>query len=190
MRSCSVKVLCVTALLCALPISATDSATASATAKIHHIESNGASAHPDPAPTTLTAREIDAYVASKEVELPRGVQSVRFASEPGIVTATSRVDFDAIKNGRESSNPLLSIFGGVHQVVVVAHAKGLHGQGIVHVDSVSLDGTEIPRFILELFVEHYLKPRYPEIGLDSQFRLQSRIDNAIVGSNQVTLVQK
>jgi hypothetical protein len=60
----------------------------------------------------------------------------------------------------------------------------------VHVDSVSLDGIEVPNFVLELFVEKYLTPRYPQIGMDSRFTLPDRIDSAVVGRHQVTLVQK
>ena len=66
------------------------------------------------------------------------------------------MDFDRVREGTHSSNPLLSMFSGVHEVVVVAHAHGAGGQGYVHVDSVALDGVEIPQFVLELFVEKFL----------------------------------
>jgi hypothetical protein len=58
------------------------------------------------------------------------------------------------------------------------------------VDSVSLDGVEVPRLVLQLFVEKYLQPRYPEIGIDSRFPLPDRIDTAIVGQHLITLTQK
>ena len=55
---------------------------------------------------------------------------------------------------------------------------------MVHVDSVSLDGVEIPSFVLELFVQKYLKPKYPNIGMDSRFALPARVDAATVGLAQ------
>ena len=61
---------------------------------------------------------------------------------------------------------------------------------MVSVDSVSLDGIEIPRFVLQLFVEKYLQPKYPNIGLDSRFALPDRIDTAIVGLHKLTITQK
>jgi hypothetical protein len=100
------------------------------------------------------------------------------------------VDFDRVREGIHSSNPLLSIFSGVHDVVVIAHAHGAGGQGYVHVDSVSLDGVEIPEFVLELFVEKYLQPKNPQIGLDSQFALPDRIDTATVGVHKLIVTQK
>jgi hypothetical protein len=163
---------------------------ATAERKLDHLEANGSSPHPDPAPTQLSEDEINAYFASGHVALPAGVESVHFHAEPGIVTATTKVDFDKVRAGQSSMNPLLAVFTGVHDVVVVAHAHGAGGTGYVHIDSVVLDGVEIPRFALQLFVERFLQPKYPEVGLDSQFKLPSRIDSATVGAGSLTLVQK
>jgi hypothetical protein len=163
---------------------------ASAEGKLQHMQNNGEQAHPDPAPTEFSEQEINAYFASGNVELPAGVQSVILQEQPGVVVGTSRVDFDQVKTGKNSYNPLLSVFSGLHDVVVKAHARGEHGQGLVQVDSVSIDGVEVPRFVLELFVEKYLAPKYPNIGIDSRFALPARVDAAIVGLHKVTLTQK
>ena len=163
---------------------------ASAEPKLQHLQNNGAQEHPDPTPTELTEPEVNAYFASGNVELPAGVQSVVFQEQPGVIVGTSRVDFDRIKAGKNSYNPLLSVFSGLHDVVVTAHAYGAQGQGLVHVDSVSIDGVEVPRFVLELFVEKYLKPKYPNIGIDSRFALPARVDAATVGLHKVILTQK
>ena len=158
--------------------------------KLRHLDTNGGLAHPDQTPTTLTEPEANAYLDSDKVKLPVGVQSLKLQGEPGIITGDAQVDFDRIREGTRSSNPLLSIFSGVHEVVVVAHAYGAGRQGYVHVDSVSLDGVEIPHFVLELFVEKFLTPKYPQVGLDSQFALPDRIDIATVGLHKLTVTQK
>ena len=158
--------------------------------KLHHVEANASANRPDQTPTVFTEKEVNAYVASDNVKLPLGVQSVKLAGAPGAITGTAQVDFDRIREGVHSSNPLLGIFSGVHEVVVVAHAHGSGGTGHVHVDSVSLDGVEVPHFVLELFVEKFLTPRYPEIGIDSQFALPDRIDTATVGDHQLAVTQK
>ena len=111
--------------------------------KLQHLQSNGAQPHPDPSPTELSEQEINAYFASGNVELPAGVQSVVFQEQPGMIIGTARVDFDQLKAGKNSYNPLLSIFSGLHDVVVTSHAYGAKGQGLVHVDSVSLDGVDV-----------------------------------------------
>jgi hypothetical protein len=158
--------------------------------KLDHIESNAALPKPDSAPTQFTEAEVNAYLASQKIKLPAGVKSVNLEGQPGIVTGNSQIDFDQVKAGKSSYNPLLSIFTGVHQVVVTAHAYGRAGQGLVHVDSVRLDGVEIPRFALQLFVDKYLQPKYPDVGLDSRFKLPDRIDSATVGVHKLSVVQK
>lgn len=158
--------------------------------KLHRLGTNAHRPHPDPAPTTFTEQEVNAYLASGKVKLPAGVQSVNLQGAPGVITGAAKVDFDRIREGSHSSNPLLSMFSGVHDVVVVAHAHGSGGKGYVDVDSVSLDGVEIPEFVLELFVERYLHPKYPQIGIDSVFALPDRIDTATVGLHQLVVTQK
>lgn len=166
------------------------SAASRAQTKLQHIEKNAELAHPDRMPTQISDEEINAYFATGDVALPAGVQSVTFQSQPGVVTASCRVDFDQVEAGQRSANPLLSLFSGIHDVIVVASARGTGGLGLVKVQSVSLDGVEIPRFVLELFVEKFLQPKYPEIGLDSRFPLPEKIDTAIIGARNLTIIQK
>ena len=167
-----------------------NSAAASADAKFRHIEENARRHPPDQTPTVLSEREINAYIASGRVQLPVGVRTVAFTGQNGVLNTTARVDFDAITAQSRSSNPLLSLFSGVHEVHAVAHASGSGGQGQVHIDSIDLDGTTIPRMALEFFIDHYLRPKYPEVGLDSTFALPSRIDTARIGDHQLIVTQK
>ena len=183
-------IVAVSAFLIAQATSVDSSAVASMERKLQHIESNGALPHPDQAPTEFTEHEINSYLASGKVKLPVGVRSVHLDGQSEVVTGTARVDFDQLKAGQRSSNPLLSVFTGIHEVVVVAHAHGAGGQGFVNVDSASLDNVDIPRFILQMFVEKYLHPKYPNIGLDSRFGLPDRIDTARVGTHKLTVTQK
>jgi len=172
------------------PSSKSSPAVSSMERKLQHVQSNATLAHPDQTPTEFTEQEINAYFASGAIKLPAGVQSVNFQGQPEVVIATARVDFDQLKAGRRSSNPLLSMFSGIHDVVVSAHVHGAGGQGYVNVDTVSLDGVEIPRFALEMFVEKYLQPKYPGVGLDSNFVLPDRIDTAKVGLHKLSITQK
>lgn len=162
----------------------------SAAQKLAHIQRNGMQQKPDQTPVVLTDTELNAYFAEGRVKLPKGVKSVRFKTEPGIVTADTEVNFDEVRAGQESSNPLLAIFSGVHDVQVVAHGAGSGGLARVQVESVSLDGVKVPRFALEMFVEKFIRPKYPQAGLDSQFKMPARVDLAVLGDKKLTLTQK
>lgn len=158
--------------------------------KIAHLKQNAARTHPDPKPTEITQQEANAYFAEGGVRMPKGVTELKLAATPGAIDGHAKVDFDAITEKARSRNPLLAVFTGVHDVHVIAKASGSAGTGTVTAQLVELDGVEIPQFVLQLFVDHYLKSKYPNVGLTSTFKLPLRIDTATVQSGNVELVQK
>jgi hypothetical protein len=158
--------------------------------KIAHLKQNAAREHPDSKPTDITQDEANAYFAEGGVKMPKGVSALILGATPGMLDGHAKVDFDAITQKARSSNPLLGIFTGVHDIHVVAQAGGTHGTGTITVQKVELDGIEIPQMILQLFVDRYLKSKYPNVGLTSTFKLPLRIDTATVENGKVAQVQK
>ena len=158
--------------------------------KLDHIGENAEANPPDPGPTVMTEEEINDYFAAGKIKLPPGVEKVTFQGHSGIVTALTQVDFDKIRAGQRSSSPLLAIFSGRHNVSVEANAFGAAGKGRVHVRTVMIDGLEVPHLALEIFVDRYLKPKYPNVGIDSEFVMPDRIDTATIGYHKLTVVQR
>ncbi len=158
--------------------------------KIAYLKQNAAKAHPDPKPTEITEAEANAYFNEGGVKLPKGVSHVRLTSMPGTIDGHAQVDFEALTQGKSSANPLLSLFSGTHDIHVVAQAGGSNGSASIHAQSVALDGVEVPQMLLQLFVQHFLTPKYPNVGITSTFKLPLKIDSAVVDTGHVTLVQK
>jgi hypothetical protein len=158
--------------------------------KLDYIKQNSERANPDQAPTVMTEEEINDYIASGGIVLPQGVKKLRLEGRTGVVTAFLNVDFDEIRGGQKSSNPLLSLFNGQHDVRVEADAVGSGHEARVHVREVTIDGYTVPRMALEYFVSKYITPKYPNIGLDSTFQLPDKIDTATVGYHKLTVTQK
>jgi hypothetical protein len=158
--------------------------------KLDHIQQNASLPQPDRTPTVMTEEEINDYLASGRVKLPAGVKKATLQGKSGVINAFVSVDFDEVRAGQRNSNPLLAIFSGQHLVSVDADAAGSSGQGKVHVRSVSIDGVEVPRMALEFFVQKFITPKYPNVGLDSQFQMPARIDLATVGYHKLTVMQK
>jgi hypothetical protein len=166
-------------------------AYASANRKIAWLAENGRSPHPSTRPTVLTAAEWNAYLNEGGVKLPEGVTSVHLFTQPAVVHGNAEVDFDRLTSNRTRNNPLLSLFTGKHHVTCTAQAAAAHGVATVRVQSVEFDGVAVPRFLLEYFSDRYLRPRFGNaVGMDSTFRLHSRVDTAILGTNQVTITQR
>lgn len=164
--------------------------TQSMQSKLDHIQANAKLTHPDQTPTVITEDEVNDYLASGRVEIPKGVKKVRLQGQSGKVDAFLTVDFDEIRENQRSANPLLSLFSGTHDVTVETDAAGSGGQGRVQVRAVTIDGMEVPRMALQYFVEKYITPKYPEVGLDSQFQMPAKIDTAVVGYHKLTVTQK
>ena len=158
--------------------------------KLAWMKQNGTKAHPEPKPVELTEPEVNAYFNEGGVKLPKGVSHVRLTSKPGVIDAHAEIDFEAITQGRGANNPLYSLFAGTHDIHAVAQAAGTGGTGTIRVQSVELDGIQIPQFALEWFVQRYLTPKYPNVGITSTFKLPLRIDTAVVDTGKVRLVQR
>jgi len=170
--------------------SATHRLAQSMQAKLDHIQQNGRLSPPDQTPTVMSEEEVNDYIASGRIVMPQGVKKLSMEGRSGVVTAFLNVDFDEIRGGQNSANPLLSVFNGRHDVRVEADAAGSGGQGRVHVRDVSIDGFDVPHMALEYFVSKYITPKYPSIGLDSEFLLPDKVDLATVGYHKVTVTQK
>ena len=158
--------------------------------KIVYLKQNAANPHPDPKPTELTEPEANAYFNEGGVKLPKGVSHVRLTSTPGGIDGHAQVDFEALMQGKRPANPLLSLFSGTHEIRVEAQATGSESTGSIREQLVSLDGVEVPQMLLQLFVQRYLTPKYPNVGITSTFKLPLRIDSAVVESGRVRLIQK
>ncbi len=159
--------------------------------KFQRIDDNAHAATPDRNPTTISADEVNAYVTEGGVNLPAGVEGVKFEFRPAVVISHLRVDFDRLATARNSANPFMHLFTGVHDVDVTSQAQGASGTGSVRVDTVEIDGVKVPRAALEYFVEHYLQPKYGEYAsLNPTFKLPLRMDMLVFGTNLATVYQR
>jgi hypothetical protein len=158
--------------------------------KLAYLKVNAGKPHPDPKPVELTEPEVNAYFAEGGVKLPKGVSQVRLASRPGVIDGHAHVDFEPILQGHNPNNPLYSLFAGQHDIRVVAQAAGVNGVATLQVQTVEMDGNEVPRWALEFFVQRYVTPRYPNVGMTSTFKMPLRVDSATVEAGKVRLAQK
>ena len=158
--------------------------------KLAWVEQNGARQFPDRRPTEFSEAEVNAWLAAGRVKLPRGVEKVRLSGRAGRIVATAQVDFDALKQGRDSSNPLLALFSGVHQARVQATASGADGLATLHTESAELDGIPVPLLALSFFLDRYLRPRYPQAAVDTTFALPARVHTATIREHVLVVTQK
>ena len=158
--------------------------------KLDYVERNAKANPVQRRSTQINADEANAWFREGGYKLPQGVQKVVFHGQPDAIVANATVDFDEVKQGKHNLNPLLSMFSGVHDVEVSATASAQNGQGHVTIQTVSIDGVEVPHIALELFVKRYITPKYPGVGIDNTFAMPDRIDTATVGHDYALLTQR
>jgi hypothetical protein len=158
--------------------------------KLAYLKINASKPHPDPKPVALTEPEVNAYFSEGGVHLPKGVSQVHLASKPGVIDGHAHVDFEEIMQGHNRNNPMYSLFSGSHDIHVVAEATGANGVATIKTQTVELDGAAIPEWALDFFIQHYVTPRYPNVGMTSTFKMPLRIQTAKVESGKVVLEQR
>ena len=159
--------------------------------KLHFVQQNAQADPPVSTPTRFEQPEINAYFSERRLKMPEGVQTVRFELSNGQVEAVTRVDFEQLRKSRPNMNPLLAIFDGVHDCDVMAFTESAGpGRVRVRVDSVAIDGMKVPKMALQMFIKHYVNPKYPNVSLDGEYQLPARIDSAEITSGVGTIIQK
>lgn len=159
--------------------------------KVALVRENGTKERPDKRVTIFEQDEVNAYFAERRLKMPEGVRSVNFVLTTGQVVSRARIDFDEITREKRSHNPLMYLFTGRHDVEVAARTSSA-GAGMVHVtvESVAIDGVAVPRMALQFFIERFVNPKYPTVGLDRDYRLPSKMDSVVIGRSRGTVAQK
>lgn len=142
-------------------------------------------------PVTLTEEEIDSYFAlSMGTRIPKGVSGIRFELHPGKQTAFGVVDFDQYKAAaKRPVHPILDLFlHGRRSVTVVASFEcPSEGNGIYHLESVSLDDFTVRGVLLDFLLRWFVLPRYPKAAPDHPFPLPANVQKAVVEEGRVVV---
>jgi hypothetical protein len=158
--------------------------------KLAYLKANAAKPHPDPKPIELNEAEVNAFFNEGGAKLPKGVSQVRLSSRPGVIDGHAHVDFEEIMEGHNKNNPLYQLFSGTHDIHVVAEATGANGVANIKTQTVELDNAAVPDWALEFFLQRYVTPRYPNVGMTSTFKMPLRIQTATVETGKVRLEQR
>lgn len=125
---------------------------------------------------TLTARELNAYVAH---EAPPGVRNTKLEIvSPGIATGSALIDFGQVR--RAQGHPpgwlMSKLLNGERPVSVTARIVSSNGHATVEVQRVEVSGVQIDGKTLDFLIQNLLLPMYPSAIVDRPFELGHRID--------------
>jgi len=164
-------------------------------AKIEAITRNAEVSPPAPLVTTVTEREVNAYLAYDAPEkLPVGVTGPRVTVLPDLnLSGTATVDLDAIRQQRPSHGWLdpLNYFSGKVPVAVTGRLDATGGLARFSLESAKVGGVPVPKVVVQELVTFYSKTESNPRGLnlDDPYPLPARIRQIDVRPGEAVIKQ-
>lgn len=126
----------------------------------------------------FTEAEIDAFLQHEiSQHYPRGVRRIRFSFQQDRLSARALVDFDEMQADTAAARKSLvwALLQGEHWVEVSGKLAGENGLGRYDILGIRIDDQEVPRVLIDLLLDHYVLPRYPGAGPNTDFDLPFNI---------------
>jgi hypothetical protein len=149
--------------------------------KVDTITRNGERSRPAPLVTTVTEREVNAYLAfDARPHLPAGLSDPHIAVLPdGSLAGTAVVDLDAVRAQRQSRGWLdpLNFLSGKLPVSLTGRLEATNGVARFSLDTAKISGVTVPKIVVQELVGYYSRTETNPRGLnlDDPYPLPARI---------------
>ena len=134
----------------------------------------------DEATTILvTETEMESFVFfSMGDEIPARVDSIDVTVGAGTIAAATELTFDSEES---SGNPIVDLLlESPHSLFVRGALEGHAGEGTFELQQVRVDGFPVPIVIVEVLIDRYVNPRFPEVDLDEGFLIPWSIEEIVL----------
>lgn len=130
--------------------------------------------------------ELESYVLySLRESIPARVDSIDVQLTPETVAADTKMTF----GNSPTNNPLIDILiGGTHRLFVKGKLTASGGQGKFSLQEARVDGIPVPIVLIEVLVDKYVKPKYPDVRLDVPFVMPWGIEDLTLTDGKATIV--
>ncbi len=134
----------------------------------------------------VTDIEMESFVFfSMRDEIPARVQSIDVEVGYGTISAATELSFDSQEG---SGNPIVDILlQSSHGVFVKGALEGHRGEGRFELQEVRVDGFPVPIAVVEILVDRFVKPRFPQVDLEEGFRIPWGIDEIAIAPEGATI---
>jgi len=126
----------------------------------------------------FTEAEIDAFLQHEiSQHYPQGVRQIQFRFQQNQLSARALVDFDAMQADSAASRKSLvwALLHGERWVEVSGKLTGENGLGRYDILGIRIGDQKIPRVLIDLLLDHYVLPKYPGAGPNTDFDLPFNI---------------
>ena len=111
-------------------------------------------------------------------EIPARVDSIDVTVGAGTIAAATELTFDSEES---SGNPIVDLLlESPHSLFVKGALEGHAGEGAFELQQVRVEGFPVPIVIVELLIDRYVNPRFPEVDLAEGFLLPWGIEEIVL----------
>ena len=138
---------------------------------------------------SFTAGEVNAYAAEEaRQEVPAGLRSPQLTLGTGTMRGTALIDFAKAQTARgDPPGVLLAwLLRGERQVTVDVRVQSGDGVARVDVERVMVGNATLSGRALELVIEYYVMPRFPEAAIGRPFQLRHNVKSVDVKPSGIT----
>lgn len=126
----------------------------------------------------FTETEVDAFLQHEiSQHYPQGVRQIQFRFQQNQLSARALVDFDEMQADSAAAGKSLiwALLQGKHWVEVSGKLSAENGLGRYDILGIRIGDQEIPRVLIDLLLDHYVLPKYPRAGPNTDFDLPFNI---------------
>lgn len=157
-------------------LSAQSPDTVRARQKAELIESDKA---PRGSVVSFTLAEVNAFAAEEaQREVGDAVKNPRVTLGASTVTGSATLDFVKLQTARGQVPGWLTrrLLEGERDVIARVHVQSGRGQAQIDIEEVRINGVAVPQSLLDLIIEYYLTPRYPDAKIGRPFELRHNVE--------------
>jgi hypothetical protein len=132
---------------------------------------------------SFSVAEANAYAREEaRREVGEGLRNAKVWFSAGKASGSAVVDFVKLQTekGRPPGLLLRWMLQGEKEVQVSVKVEARDGKAKIDIDEVYLEGVGIPKGAVDLLIEYYLLPRFPEAKIGEWFELRHRVERITV----------
>jgi hypothetical protein len=139
----------------------------------------------------FSAAELNAIVAeAATIHAPQGARNTRLVLGAGTATGYADIDFLKVRQaatGEPAGWLLKNLFAGERPVKVTARVKSRDGRARVDVERVEVSGIPLEGRALDLAIDAFVRPSFPNATVSEWFDLQYGVDHFTVSPSGVAV---
>lgn len=138
----------------------------------------------------FSTEELNVY-AQRQIPkyAPDGVRQAKLGTGKDTATGSALVDFLKLRHsaGIETKWMLAKLISGERPVRVTVHFRSADGTATVFLDRVEVSGVAVSGQPLDILVQTFFRPLFPEAKINEPFPLRRGLDHISVGPDGLTV---